>query len=82
MDENHKITIVLNTKNYYKTESNTKQNTIEYQRKMDSNNSDYSNQYYSPYIRKNNGKNGKGTEKKIDEVIINYSKDKNYEKIA
>ena len=70
-----------NIGNTYMRKSNTNQNTIEYHRKMDSNNSDYSNQYYSPYIRKNNGKNGKGTEKKIDEVIINYSKDKNYEKI-
>ena len=70
-----------NIGNTYMRKSNTNKNTIEYHRKMDSNNSNLSNKYYSPYIQKNNGKNGKGTEKKIDEVIINYLKDKNYEKI-
>ena len=70
-----------NIGNTYMRKSNTNKNTIECHIKMDSNYSDISNKYYSPYIRKNNGKNCKEAEKKIDEVIINYLKDKNYEKI-
>jgi len=70
-----------NIGNTYMKKSNTNNNTIECHRKVDSNSSDLTNKYHSPYISKNNGKNGKGAEKKIDEVIINYLKDKNYEKI-
>ena len=70
-----------NIGNTYMRKSNTNKNTIECHIKMDSNYSDISNKYYSPYIRKNNGKNCKVVEKKIDEVIINYLKDKKYEKI-
>ena len=80
-DFNGGTNIEENIGNSYMKKSNTNKNTIECHKKMDSNNSDLSNKYQSPNIQKNNGKNGKGTEKKIDEVIINYLKDKNYEKM-